>query len=174
MRLANFWTAADEIVVRYAICDRFLGTWKRGAKRRSSEGLDGQRGEDAVWWDLMHIVEEWDEKSQRKRERTDDTPGPTRKKTTTCGPSGQLGPSGQQEHLTPDSSIRTPAVDPTPAAHPTPVANPTPKAEPTSGVRPPVNPSSPVCPVPVCHVPVCPLPVCPPPVADTLGGLFGG
>ena len=108
------------------------------------------------------------QKSQRKRKRTDDTPGPTPKKPMTSGPSRQPGLSGQPEPLTPDSSIRTPAVNLTPAADYTPAADPTP------GVRPPVIASPPVCPLPVCPLPVCPLPVCPRPVADTLGGLFGG
>jgi hypothetical protein len=116
----------------------------------------------------MHILEEWAKKSQQKRKRTDDTPGPTPKKPTTSGPSGHPALSGQPEHLTPDSSIRTPAVDPTPAADPTPVADR------TAGVYPLVIASPPVCPLAVCPLPVCPLLVCPPPVADTLGGLFGG
>ena len=132
----------------------------------------------------MHILEEWAKKSQRKRKRTDDTPGPTPKKPTTSGPPGQPGPSGQPEPLTPDSSIRTPAVIPTPAADPTPTADPTPAPDTTPGVRPPIVASPPVCPPQVCPPPVCPPPVCPPPVrhlqvrpppmADTLGGLFGG
>jgi len=122
----------DKVVFGYAICAWFHGAWKRGAKRRSSEGLDGQCREDAVWWALMHILEEWAKKSQRKRKRTDDTPRPTPKKPTSSGPSGKPGPSGQLEPLTPDCFICTPAVDPTPAADPTRVADPTP------GVRPPV------------------------------------
>jgi len=123
----------------------------------------------------MHILEEWAKKSQRKRKRTDDTPGPTPKKPTTSGPPGQLGPSvqpgssRQPEHLTPDSSNRTAALDPTPTADPTPVADPTAMADPTPGVRPPVIASPPVRPLLVR-----PLLVRPPPVADTLGGLFGG
>ena len=128
---ADFWTVTDEVVIGFAICALFRGVWKRGAKERSSKGLDGQRREDAVWWALMHILEEWAKKSQRKRKRTDDTPGPTPKKPTTSGPPGQPGPSGQQDPLTPDSSILTPAVDPTPAADPTPTADPTPDADPT-------------------------------------------
>jgi len=144
---ADFWTVNDEVFFGFAICARFRGAWKRGAKRRSSECLDGQHGEDAAWWALMHILEEWAKKGQRKRKRTDDTPGPTPKNPTTSGPSGQTGLSGQLEPLTPDSSIRTPAVDPTPAAHPTPAADPTP------GVSPPVIASPPVCPLPglPCH-----------------------
>jgi hypothetical protein len=193
---ADFWTVTDEVVFGFAICARFRGAWKCGAKRRSSEGLDGQRVEDVVWWALMHILEKWAKKSQRKRKRTDEAPGPTPKKPTTSGPSGHPGPSGQPEPLTRDSSIRTPAVnstpaaDPTPApnstpaAYPTPKADPTPAADPTPWVRPPVIASPPldplpvgplpVGPLPVGPLPVGPLPVGPPPVADTLGGLYGG
>jgi len=156
-RSADFWMVTDEAVFGFAICARFHGAWKRGAKRRSSEGLDGQRGEDTVWWALMHILEEWAKKSHRKRKRTDDTPGPTPMKPTTSGPPGQPGPSAQPEAFTPDSAIRTPAADPTPAAYLSP------------RVRPPINASPPVRPAPV-H----PLPVRPPPMADTLGELFGG
>ena len=121
----------------------------------------------------MHILEEWAKKSQRKRKRTDDTPGPTAKYPMTSGPpgkpgpSGQLGPSGQPEPSTLDSSMGTPVVDPTPAANPTPAADPAP------GVHPPVIASPAVCPLPICPLPVCPPAVCPPPVADTLGGSFG-
>jgi len=49
MGSADFWTLTDKVVFGFAICARFRGGWKRGAKRRSSEGLDGQYGEDAVW-----------------------------------------------------------------------------------------------------------------------------
>jgi len=161
LQSADLWMVTDEVVFGGAICARFRGTWKHGVTRSRCEGLDGQRGEDAVWGALMHILEEWAEKSQRKRKRTNDTPGPTPEKPTTSGPSGQRGPSGQLEHLTPDSSICTPAVDPTAMADPTPVADPTP------GVRPPVISSPPVRPLAV-H----PHRIRPPPLADTLGGLF--
>ena len=173
---ADFWTVTDEIVFGFDISAQFRGMWKRGGKRRTSEGSDGQRGEDAAWWALMHILEEWANKSHRKRKKTDDNPRPTPMKQTTSGPPGQLGPSGQPEPLTPDSSIRTPAGDPTPTADPTPIANPTPAADPTPSadstlrVRPPINPSPPVRPPPVRPPPVCPLPVRSPPVQDTLGG----
>jgi len=46
---AAFWMVSDKVVFGLAICARFHGTLKRGAKRRSSEGLDGQRREAAVW-----------------------------------------------------------------------------------------------------------------------------
>jgi len=140
-----------------------------GAKSRSSEGLDGHRGEDDVWWAVMHILEEWAKKSQRNRKRTDDTPGPTTLKPTTPGPpgqpgpSGQLGHSGQTESWTPDSAIRSAAVDLTPAANPTPAADPTP------GVPAPIIGGA-----PVRHPPVRPLPVHPPPMAPTLARLFRG
>jgi len=177
---ADFWTVTDEVVFGFAICAWFHSAWKSGARRTSREGLDGQRGEDAVWRALMHISEEWAKQSQRKTKRTDDTPGPTAKKPTTSGPPGQPGPSGQLEPLTPDSSIRTAGVDPTPAADhmpaadPTPLADPSAAAYPTPGVRPPIIASPPVSPPPVRPPPVRPLAVCPPPVADTLGRLFGG
>jgi hypothetical protein len=174
----------DKVVFGFAICARFCGAWQCGAKRTSCKGLDGQRGEDAVWWALMHILEEWAKKSQQRKKRTDDTPGPTPKIPMTSGPPGQPGPSGQPgptgqpepsgqpEHLTPDSSIRTPTVDPTPAADPNPAADPTSVADPTPGDRTPVIASPPLCSNPVCPRPVSSLLVCPPPVADTLGGLF--
>jgi hypothetical protein len=173
----------DEVVLGFAICARFHGAWQCGAKRTSSKGLDGQRGQDAVWWALMHILEEWAKKCQQRKKRTDDTPGPTPKIPMTSGPPGQPGPSGQPgptepsgqpEHLTPDSTIRTPTVDPTPAADPSPAAVPTSVADPTPGVRPPVIASHLRCPILVCPRPDSSLPVCPPPVADTLGGMFGG
>jgi len=47
----------DEVVLGFAICARFRGAWKRRAERRGSEDVDGQCGEDAVWWALMHILE---------------------------------------------------------------------------------------------------------------------
>ena len=173
----------DEVVFGFAICAWFRGAWKGGAKRRSSAGFDGQCGEDAVWWALMHIVEEWAEKNQRKRNRTDDNPGPTTKKPTTSGPPGQPTPSGQPDPLTPDFSIRTPEVNSTPPANPTAAANPTPVVHPPIVASPPVRPPPvrpppvwppPVWPPPVWPPPVRPLPVRPPPVPDTLGELFVG
>jgi len=92
---ADVWTVSDKVVFGFAICARFYGSWKLGAKRRSNKGFDGQRGENAVWWALMHILEEWAKKSQWKRKRTDDTTGPTLKEPTTYGPPEHLGPSGQ-------------------------------------------------------------------------------
>ena len=56
---ADFLIVTDEVVLEFAICAQFRGGWKRGANGRSSEGLDGKRGEDAVWWALMDILEEW-------------------------------------------------------------------------------------------------------------------
>ena len=158
---ADFWTVTDKVVFGLAICTWFCGAWKSGAKPRSSEGVNGQRREDAIWWALMHILEEWAKKSQRERKRTNDTPGPTPKKPMTSGPSGQLGPSGQPESLTPDSSFHTHTVDATCTVDPTPAVDPTPGANPTPGVRPPIVASPPVYPIPVCPLPVCPLPDCP-------------
>jgi len=154
--------------------------------------LDGQRGEDAVWWALIHILEEWAKKSQCKRKSTDYTPRLTPKKPTTSGPPGQLEPSGQpgpsgkvglsgqREPFTPDYSIRTAVLNPTTLADPTPAANPThevdpiPTADLTPAVHPPIITRAAVRCRPVRTPPVCPLPVRPPPMGDTLGGLFAG
>jgi len=161
---ADSWTVPDEGVFRVSISARLFDVWKHGSKPRSCDALDVQREENAAWWALMHISEEWAKKSQRKRNRADDTPGPTPKNPTT---SGQPGPSGHSDPLTRDTSIHTPMLDPSPAANP------------THGVSPPTIASPPVGPLPVGPVPVGPLPVGPVPVGplsvvDPLGGLFGG
>jgi hypothetical protein len=116
----------------------------------------------------MNVLDEWAKQGQRKRTRTNDSPGATPMQPMTPGASGQLGPFGQPEPWTPNSSIRTPVVDSTPAAYSTPVPDITP------GVRPPIIASRLVCPLLVCPLPVCPLLVCSHPMADTLGVLFGG
>jgi len=130
----------DDVVFGCAIWAWFPGAWKGGGKCRSSGGLDCQRGEDAVWWALVHIMEEWAKGSRRTTERTDDTIGPTPTKPATSGPPRQPGPpgepghSGQPEHLAPDSCICTPAVIPTHAA------NATPGFHPRNIASPPVGP----------------------------------
>jgi len=84
----------DEVVFKLSICARFHPVWKHGGNRRSRKCLDGQCGEAAVWWALMHILEEWAEKSQQERNRANDTPRLTHKKGMSSGPPAQPGPAG--------------------------------------------------------------------------------
>jgi len=80
---ADLWSVTDKVVIRFPICARFHAAWKCGGNSSHSKSLDGPPGEDAVWWELMHILEKWAKESLRKQKRTNDIPTPRPKKPMT-------------------------------------------------------------------------------------------
>lgn len=77
----------DKDVIGFAICALFCGAWNHGAKRKSSEELNSQHGEETVRWALMHILEELAKKRQLNRKMTDNTYRHTPKNPMTSRPS---------------------------------------------------------------------------------------